>query len=283
MGTTSGEVVEVTWDQAMRVWERELRYQDRSRETIRTWRSYLRRWGRWCAANGVDPVRARTGDVKDWIALHGHWSRQSHKSARMALGSMYRALAAEGVIKAKRNPMRGIDAVRVLRQPQKVASERQVARGARSRDADTALMVAVLATTGARCAEAAGLRREDVDADGAGITVLGKGGKRRWVPVQDARVGRALLARPSGYVWPGRFGGHVHEATLRRKVRESTGVPPHALRRRFASQAYDGTGDLLALQMLLGHSSPATTELYVRLDRKRLRAAGDAAALPDAA
>lgn len=55
------------------------------------------------------------------------------------------------------------------------------------------------------------------------------------------------------------------------------GATGHGLRHRFASKAYQGTRDLLAVQQLLGHSSPATTQRYVAVPLDNLRAAVRAA------
>lgn len=263
------------WDEAMRLWEQDVLARRLSRETLRTWRSYLRRWGRWCAAAGIDPVAARPRDVKAWIAEQA-WSASCHKSARMALGSMYGLLVAEKVVRRKRNPMLGIAAVRQVPGAPRPATAVQVAAGLGVRDQDTALMVMVLARLGLRCAEAAALRREDLDADGWGITVRGKGDRDRWLPVVDPALRRALLDRPAGFVFPGRFTGHLHPSTVRRRVKAATGCAPHELRHWFASTVHDGTGDLLAVQKLLGHASPATTQVYVGVPRQRLR---DAASL----
>ena len=52
----------------------------------------------------------------------------------------------------------------------------------------------------------------------------------------------------------------------------------HPLRHRFATVAYQGTRDLLAVQELLGHSKPETTRNYIRLPQDALRAAVAAAA-----
>ena len=51
------------------------------------------------------------------------------------------------------------------------------------------------------------------------------------------------------------------------------GSSPHPLRHRYATRVYGGSGDLLAVQKLLGHSSPETTQRYVLMDAERLRRA----------
>jgi len=84
-----------------------------------------------------------------------------------------------------------------------------------------------------------------------------------------------LAARPAGYIFPSqRTGsGHVSDGTVQQAVRRACGVAPHQLRHRFATRVYEATGDLLAVQQLLGHASVATTQRYVGVSRDRLVAA----------
>lgn len=259
------------WEAAYLLWEQDANSRRLSPETLRTWRSYLRRWSLWCRAAGIDPIMASHREVKAWISEHPDWSASSHKSARMALGSFYRLMVAEGVVKRKRNPM-----LQVAPVPQKPGvprplPEEQVRAGLDVRNEDVRLMVALCGEHGLRRSEVARLRREDIDS--VGMIVRGKGDKKRWVPITDERVARALLAKPSGWIFPGKFSGHVHPGTVARWVKDATGSPPHPLRHRFATVVYDGSGDLLAVRDLLGHRSTVTTEGYVALAGRRLRAA----------
>lgn len=109
-----------------------------------------------------------------------------------------------------------------------------------------------------------------------GLHVHGKGGKDRVLPLTtDLR--RELERRPRGWLFPGRFTGHVHPSTVQKRVREAAGVAPHAHRHRFGTRAYAGTRDLRAVQTLLGHASPETTQVYVAVTGDGLAAAVEAA------
>ena len=88
----------------------------------------------------------------------------------------------------------------------------------------------------------------------------------------------AIEARPTGWLFPGRFSGHVHPATVQRWVKRATGSSPHPFRARMATVAYRGTRDLFAVQRVLGHASPETTMVYVALCDDAVAAVVDAAA-----
>jgi site-specific recombinase XerD len=264
------------WSEAFAYWRQDMVVRHMSPDTERTWRSYLRRWGAWCAASGVDPMVASHRDVGRWIASNPRWSASCHKSARMALGSFYRLMLAEGEVAV--DPMLRVPPVRPDVVVRVAATEAQVSAGLLSGDADARLMVGLAAECSLRRSEIARVHSRDLS--DRGIVVRGKGRKDRWVPVCDEALWRDLSAR-RGWVFPGRFAGHVHPATVARRVRAVSGVSPHPHRRRYATAAYGAAHDLVAVQQLLGHASVATTQLYIGVPRERLRdAAGAAVARP---
>src|SRR5690606_21768260 len=131
----------------------------------------------------------------------------------------------------------------------------------------------------------------------AEVTVTGKGGRQRTVPVgSQAReaLGRWIAARadwlaahPHADPRPlflssrgRRLANRTVQARLRRLAIER-GIParvhPHVLRHSFASHLLQSSGDLRAVQELLGHASIATTQIYTSLDFQRLAAVYDAA------
>lgn len=131
-----------------------------------------------------------------------------------------------------------------------------------------------------------------IDLDAAEAHVLGKGSKRRSVPVGRAAlaaVRRWLEARPA---WAGAdtalFIGqrgqrltpqHIRVRLKRRSLQAglSTPVHPHMLRHSFASHVLQSSGDLRAVQELLGHANIGTTQVYTRLDFQHLAQVYDAA------
>jgi integrase/recombinase XerC len=133
-----------------------------------------------------------------------------------------------------------------------------------------------------------------VDVQGAEAHVLGKGGKRRTVPVGRKAV-EALqrwlaLRDPAGgqaeqtALFIGRNGTRLTAQSIWQRLQRrslqaglATPVHPHMLRHSFASHLLQSSSDLRAVQELLGHANITTTQVYTRLDFQHLAKAYDAA------
>ncbi len=143
------------------------------------------------------------------------------------------------------------------------------------------LAVRLASELGLRRGEVARVRASDIvrDVRGASLIVHGKGGKARTVPMPPGLVA-AVEARGPGWTFPGDDAGHVSPEWLGRLVTRALppGVTMHALRHRFATRAYERTGDLVSVQRILGHESPHTTLRYLAIADEALRAVVEAAA-----
>ena len=140
----------------------------------------------------------------------------------------------------------------------------------------------LLYAAGLRVSELCGLDRGDVDLRGRTVTVLGKGGKQRRVPVHDVAVaalrawfedGREDMEGPPEAAFVNRRGGRLGPRDVRRILDRRAASPthPHALRHTYATHLLDGGADLRVVQELLGHSSLATTQVYTHVSKERLR------------
>ncbi|MDP3547412.1 MAG: tyrosine-type recombinase/integrase, partial [Phreatobacter sp.] len=150
-----------------------------------------------------------------------------------------------------------------------------------------AAVLALLYGSGLRISEALGLTQKDAPpAGGDGqITVLGKGGKVRQVPV-IARVAEAIdqyrrlcpwAPGPDGPLFIGVRGGPLSPRIIQlamERLRGALGLPetatPHALRHSFATHLLGRGGDLRSIQELLGHASLSTTQIYTEVDTAAL-------------
>lgn len=132
-----------------------------------------------------------------------------------------------------------------------------------------------------------------IDMADATVHVLGKGGKRRSVPVGAAALQalqawlavRAQLAAPAEpALWVGARGQRLSATVVRQQLArraQAAGLPahvhPHMLRHSFASHLLQSSGDLRAVQELLGHAHIRTTQVYTQLDFQQLAKVYDAA------
>jgi integrase/recombinase XerC len=154
-----------------------------------------------------------------------------------------------------------------------------------------AAVLALLYGCGLRLSEALGLARAAAPL-GEMLTVAGKGGKQRQLPVLPAvraAVAEYVEACPhplpkDGPLFVGVRGGPLGSRHLQRQMaalRGFLGLPetatPHALRHSFATHLLAGGGDLRAIQELLGHASLSTTQRYTTVEAERLLAVYDAA------
>lgn len=144
-------------------------------------------------------------------------------------------------------------------------------------------MLRLAAEAGLRRGEVARLESSDLIEDlvGYSLRVVGKGERVRIVPLKDdlAREVRLSVRDGRAYLFPGKDNGHLSPGYVGKIISRllPEGCTMHALRHRFATRVHNATGDLLTTQQLLGHASPATTQLYVLIAQDRLRAAINAA------
>jgi site-specific recombinase XerD len=137
---------------------------------------------------------------------------------------------------------------------------------------------------GLRVAELCGLDLGDADLGGRTVTVWGKGGRQRRVPMHDrcvravdrwVEVGRGAYVRPGSppaALFLNRPGRRLGPRDVRRVLDRRSPVPthPHALRHSFATHLLDGGADLRVVQELLGHASLQTTQVYTHVSKERL-------------
>lgn len=141
-------------------------------------------------------------------------------------------------------------------------------------------------SSGLRLAELVGLDLDDLDLDDRSVTVLGKGAKTRVLPIgkQAVHALRAWLKLRGSHAADGETAVFVSQRGTRlsprsvqarlkfwaRKQGLDVNVHPHLLRHSFASHILESSGDLRAVQELLGHANVSTTQVYTHLDFQHL-------------
>ncbi len=143
-------------------------------------------------------------------------------------------------------------------------------------------LLELLYGSGLRATELVSLPLSAVPRDAPFLTVMGKGGQARMVPVSERAVqalSRWLEVRhgEGRFLFPSR-GKHISRVRLFQLLKELAGranippekVSPHVLRHAFATHLLEGGADLRVLQTLLGHADISTTQIYTHVDAARL-------------
>ncbi|KLE36053.1 recombinase XerD [Aurantiacibacter luteus] len=156
------------------------------------------------------------------------------------------------------------------------------AAGERAAEVRMLALLELLYGSGLRASELVSMPVGAVPRDAPFLTVTGKGGQQRMVPVSrraQAALSRWMAVRPGGSdcLFPSRT-GHISRVRLFQLVRalaaragiDPAKVSPHVLRHAFATHLLEGGADLRVLQTLLGHADIATTQIYTHVDAARL-------------
>ena len=207
--------------------------------------------------------------------------------------SLFRQLQREGLLDG--DPMLGVRGPKVRRKlPQVLDVDEAAALVETDSGGKLALrdraMLELFYSSGLRLSELVGLRWLDLDLDGGEVRVLGKGSKTRLVPVGRhamaalRALGAAQGMTPDSPVFRGRGGAPISPRAIQLRMKTlalQQDIPkpihPHLLRHTFASHMLESSGDLRAVQELLGHADIATTQIYTHLDFQHLAKVYDAA------
>ncbi|MEY4283913.1 MAG: putative site-specific recombinase [Pseudomonadota bacterium] len=253
--------------------------------------------------------------------VDAHWARAavarlhaqglSPKSLALTL-SCWRSLFSHGVQQGflRHHPLVGIKAPKAAKPLPKALSVDDAVALAQHQDPDADpwsrardhAAIELLYGCGLRVSELVGLDVQAspkaagwIDVPGREVHVLGKGGKRRSVPLGQAaldaveawmsiRAQGLDAAHPTPALFLGRRGQRLTPHVLRQSLKRwalgaglPTSVHPHMLRHSFASHVLQSSGDLRGVQELLGHASIQATQVYTRLDFQHLAQTYDSA------
>ncbi|HYP82183.1 tyrosine-type recombinase/integrase [Variovorax sp.] len=285
--------------------------------TLELYATHLATLSERAGASNLALARVDVAHIRRWMAqMHG--AGREPRGIALVLScwrSFYRWLGQQGAVPA--NPVQDVHAPKAGRPLPKALSVDDAVQLADLRrdeadpwtEARDRAVVELLYGCGLRVGELVGLdlhagkdARGWLDLDGAEAHVLGKGDKRRSVPI-GRKAMEALRAwcalREICPAWPAALARDPAGAAalfigqrgirltpqavwglLRRRSLQaglSAPVHPHMLRHSFASHVLQSSGDLRAVQELLGHANIGTTQIYTRLDFQHLARAYDAA------
>ncbi|MFA7321305.1 MAG: site-specific tyrosine recombinase XerD [Dokdonella sp.] len=260
-------------------------------------------FARWLAApaNASSLLACRREQLYAYLSLRAQsggrkgrgYSPRSNARLLSALRHFYRLLQRDGRIDA--DPTLLVDAPKLPRSLPKALAEGEV-EALLHAPAETALglrdraMLELMYATGLRVSELVGLRADQVNLRQGVLRVSGKGGKERLVPIGaeaqhwleryigESRAGLLKGMRVDALFVTARRSGMTRQMfwTLVKNHAQRAGIAsqrisPHVLRHSFATHLLNHGADLRALQMLLGHSSLSTTQIYTLVAKEGLK------------
>jgi integrase/recombinase XerC len=206
-----------------------------------------------------------------------------------AIRAFYRFLLESGVVSL--NPTQGIFPPKSPRNLPKVMDVDQAAQLVEIKASDVLAIrdkaiLELMYSSGLRLTEVVVLNLDDIDFADAIVTITGKGNKTRSVPVGRHAIKalrcwlksrQELVDSDEQAVFISRRGKRIGPRTIQQRLKQwaiRQGLPnhvhPHMLRHSFASHLLESSGDLRAVQELLGHADISTTQIYTHLDFQHL-------------
>ncbi|NMM98872.1 tyrosine-type recombinase/integrase [Bifidobacterium olomucense] len=246
-----------------------------SPETLKTRRAQLVRFAK---QSDVPPSQVDRSHIT--AAMARCKSQSTRRNLRNALVTFFRWCFQEGFTAADLSEF--VPRARMANPHPRPCPEQYIEEAMSKATESERVMLALAAEYGLRRGEIAQVHSDNVVTrdDGYSLVINGKGDKQRILPIRENMAQRIQAAK--GYVFPGRFGGHVEVSYISKHLSRllPDGWSAHKLRHRFATTAYAQSHDMLGVSHALGHSSTVVTEHYVALPDNALCTLVNAAALP---
>jgi integrase/recombinase XerD len=267
-----------------------------SRHSLDAYRRDLEGLARWLAPRGPRLAEAGRAELLGYLAELAAQGYSPRSSARLL--SALRAFFGQKVVRGERadDPTAGIAPPRQGRPLPKALSESQVEALLAAPAVDTPLglrdkaMLELMYAAGLRVSELVGLVGTQVNLRQGVLRVLGKGSRERLVPmgeeaqhwlerylaearpllVRAQRMEELFVSQKGGAMGRQQFWTRIKRHALAAGI-DPDAVSPHRLRHSFATHLLNHGADLRALQMMLGHSSLSTTQIYTHVAREGLK------------
>lgn len=266
-----------------------------STNTLTAYRNDLQGFATWLAARRITLVGAHREQLLGYLADQVDSGARPRTTARLlsSLRRFYHYLVRENVILA--DPTAQIHAPKLARALPQSLTEEQVERLLLAPDANTALgqrdraMLETLYASGLRVSELVSLTVSQINLTAGVARVFGKGDKERIVPLGDEAVHwlteylldgrrRLLVRKTSDALFPTTRGGPMTRQAFWYNIKRyalvagvTQNLSPHTLRHAFATHLLNHGADLRTVQVLLGHTSLSTTQIYTHVARERLK------------
>jgi integrase/recombinase XerD len=265
-----------------------------SPRTLESYARDLRQFAEWLTECGVDLDGVARTTLRDYLGTRRDQGLSARSAARAlsAIKGFYRFLLHTEVLST--NPAAELRSPALWHTVPHFLSSGEINTLLAAPDTATALglrdraMIETLYATGLRVSELVGLTVDRLRLDPGFVRVLGKGRKERLVPLGESailwldeylqrarpelnrdRLPALFLNHRGGVLTRQGFWKILRGHALRAGIRSD--LSPHVLRHSFATHLVENGADLRAVQMMLGHASLTTTEIYTHVARERLR------------
>lgn len=267
-----------------------------SENTLAAYRSDLLQLGRWLRAEGKELLTADGQQLQGYLDFRAGGGCKRRTTARILSSMRCFYLSLIDSAERRDDPSARLVSPKLDRPLPTSLSESEVESLLAAPDTVSPFglrdrtMLEVLYATGLRVTELVSLRFEQVNLHRGLVQVVGKGNKERLVPLGDEalswldrylRQGRPELAdvHHPDVLFPGNRGSAITRQGFWQHIKRyavlagiSAPISPHTLRHAFATHLLDHGADLRVVQLLLGHSSLSTTQIYTHVAKARLKA-----------
>ena len=285
------------WAKALSLFDADLRRRGAAEKTRQAYAIDLRGFALWADQRQLLPATVDIRSLRRYAASLSEAGLAATTVARKlaSLRAFFRALREHAIVEDNpadliSAPRKGETLPRTLK-PGEVAALLDRIPATTSLEIRDRALFELAYGSGLRAQELVGLNLKAIDFDDEEVRVEGKGSKTRVVPVGEhaaAALERYLAkARPALHagdsedaLFLSKAGRRLSTSDVRRrlgvwaaKADIQGGVSPHWLRHSYATHLLAGGADLRAIQELLGHATLSTTQIYTRVESKRLRSA----------
>lgn len=297
-----------SWRTALDGFDADLRRRAVAEKTRRAYAIDTAQVAVWASERGLEPASIDVRGLRRYAASLSEQGQAPATVARKlaALRGLFRALVELGIREDNpadllTSPKRAQRLPHVLK-PSEIASLLDRIPATTPLEIRDRALFELAYASGLRAEELVSLDIDSLDFDGESVRVEGKGGKTRVVPagehalraldtyLQRARPALVLDADGPRALFLSRSGRRLGTSDVRRRLRTwarsaaahsdgasssaaLSGAHPHALRHSFATHLLEGGADVRSIQELLGHASVSTTQVYTRVESRRLRTA----------
>ena len=289
-----------SWKEALEAFDAELLRRASASRTRRAYASDCRQFAVWASSQGLEPASVSVRDLRRFLGVLAE-RRDAPSTVARKLAALRGLLSSQVQLGSRsENPADLLSSPKRAKRLPQVLGPADVERLLERIPATTPLelrdraMFELAYACGLRAQELVELQLTSLDFDSETVRVEGKGGKTRVVPVGEhalraveryLQTGRPRLAgSEESSLLVSRSGHPLSTSDVRRRLRvwarsaaalapAVIDAHPHALRHSFATHLLEGGADLRAIQELLGHASISTTQVYTRVESRRLRSA----------